>query len=80
MDYVPFIKSQLVQMDLALRPCVVHMWSRSTPEYGVNETLILYRLEQVATDTGEDTGFNCRHSACTSVQGASILSHLNYSR
>ena len=39
-----FIESQLASRKFTLGPCVVHIWSRNTLDYGVNETLVLHRV------------------------------------
>ena len=54
-DYAPFIKSQLARTHSTLRPCVVHIWSRTTPESGVNETLVVHRVAP-ARDEVEGVG------------------------
>ena len=45
-DYAPLIKSQLTRTQLTLRPYVVQIWSRNTPEYGVNETFAVLRVDR----------------------------------
>ena len=37
-DYWPFIKSQLAQTQLSLRPSMEHIWSRCPPSSGGSET------------------------------------------
>jgi len=43
-DYDPFSQVNLPQQFI-LRPRVVQIWSRNTPECGVNETRVLHQVD-----------------------------------
>jgi len=47
-----FHQSQLAPTQL-MTPWVVHMWSRNTPECGVNETFVVHLVHQLASEAPE---------------------------
>ena len=56
----PFHRKSTCLTQSTLGPYFVQIWSRSTPEYGVNETLVLYEVV---------SGFGCRGQGVFRVHG-----------
>ena len=66
-------------MQLSLGPFMVQIWSRDTPDTGINETLVLHRVVQAESLPGEAVATQLYRVTDWQWDGRSLLARKRYS-